>query len=207
MTTAAPRRYNKTPMVEAAASSDVMRLLAHELRQPLSTIESIAYYLTLILPEDEKVREQLDRIQQLVEQSNWMLISSQFLSDPLPATREPVDLRDMIGHIDLTGFDTEIPERISHVHGDPSLLRALFENLVALFRQFPSRSLFRASGQDNGVTVELSASVTGHRGESSLGPGSSLSIQGARRVMEAFGGSLDLEIDPVTGIRLRVMLT
>lgn len=34
-----------------APSDDLMRVLAHELRQPLSTIESIAYYLTLILPE------------------------------------------------------------------------------------------------------------------------------------------------------------
>src|SRR5579862_5591551 len=194
-------------MAHAAASGEIMRVLAHDLRQPLSTIESIAYYLTLILPEDPKVREQLDRIHLLVEQSNWMLTSTQFLSDPLTVQREAVDVRETIEGADLAGFQKEIAESIPNVHADASLLRAMLENLAAFIRQFAAPCIFRASGSDNRVAIELETAATGHFGESSLGPGSSLSIQGARRVAEALGGSLDVEIDPATGIRLRVMLT
>jgi len=191
----------------AAASAEIMRVLAHELRQPLSTIESIAYYLTLILPEDEKVREQLDRIQQLVEQSNWMLTSSQLLSDTIPMSREPVKLDALLENISLGDFDAHIDPALPAMHGDPALLRTLLENLLTLFRQFGGRCVFRVLRAERGVSMELAARVPGHRGESSLGAGSSLSLQGARRVVEALGGSLDFAIDPADGIRLRVMLT
>jgi signal transduction histidine kinase len=186
-----------------AAPADVMRVLAHDLRQPLSTIESIAYYLTLILPEDEKVREQLDRIQQLVEQSNWMLTSGQFLSDPLPAATEIVDLCDLISHIDLAGFDLELPPARTLVQADASLLRAMIENLAMLFRQFSTRPLLRVAER----VVEISTPATGHRSKSSLGPGSALSLQGARRVAESIGGSLDVSIHPERGIAVRVVLS
>lgn len=51
-----------------------MATLAHELRQPLSNIECIAYHLSLVLPQnDEAVQRSLTRIRQLVEQSNGIL--------------------------------------------------------------------------------------------------------------------------------------
>jgi hypothetical protein len=44
------------------------------LRQPLSNIEAIAYYLSMILPPgEEKIQAQLARIRELVEQSNSIL--------------------------------------------------------------------------------------------------------------------------------------
>jgi signal transduction histidine kinase len=190
-----------------AAPADVMRLLAHELRQPLSTIESIAYYLTLILPEDQKVREQLDRIQQLVQQSNWMLTSGQFLSDPLTVTREPVPLRELIDHLDLAGFDVQVDRDLATVNADPALLRAMLENLIILFRQFSVPAVFRAERTSEGASIEFASSVTGHRSESSLGPGATMSIHGARRVVEAHGGSFRIDMDAATGIRLQVVLT
>jgi K+-sensing histidine kinase KdpD len=186
----------------AAVPANVMRILAHDLRQPLSTIESIAYYLTLILPEDEKVLEQLDRIQQLVEQSNWMITSGQFLSDPLAISPEPVDLAELLSHINLSGFDLELPTTLAVVQAEPALLRAMIENLMAFFHQFPTRPILRISG----TTIEMSTRVPGHRSESSLGPGSILSLKGARRVAETLGGSFGVSIDPEQGIKVRVML-
>ena len=51
--------------------------VAHELRQPLSNIEAIAYYLSMILPQsDQKIQAQLARIRELVEQSDGILSSS-----------------------------------------------------------------------------------------------------------------------------------
>ena len=172
------------------ASPELIRTLSHELRQPLSTIESIAYYLTLILPEDEKTREQLDRIQMLVEQSNWMLSSAQLLSDSVSSMREPIDLRGMVA---------EVSDGAEVVHGDPVLLRGAIENLVALYAQFSERRFFRASPADGRVLIEMEAGGPTF-------PGAMLSLEGARRVIEAHGGSFEAQIDPV-GIKLRVVLT
>jgi signal transduction histidine kinase len=64
---------------------EVLGTLAHELRQPLSNIEAIAYYLSMILPPgDAKIQPQLARIRELVEQSNLILSDALGLS-PAPA--------------------------------------------------------------------------------------------------------------------------
>ena len=71
--------------------------LAHELRQPLSTIESIAYYLELALPHgDPRVLEQLTRLRHLVEQSGWILNDTLSLARPASGHPEAVDLDEML---------------------------------------------------------------------------------------------------------------
>jgi signal transduction histidine kinase len=56
------------------ATDEVLGTLAHDLRQPLSNIEAIAYYLSMILPPgDAKIQPQLARIRELVEESNSIL--------------------------------------------------------------------------------------------------------------------------------------
>jgi signal transduction histidine kinase len=63
---------------------DVICNLAHDLRQPLSAIEAIAYYLERTLPEDQReARQYMLRLQELVE------TSSTILSDALDAARGP----------------------------------------------------------------------------------------------------------------------
>jgi len=66
-------------------TDEVLGTLAHELRQPLSTIEAIAYYLSMILPPDDpKIQPQLARIRELVEQANLILSDALGLT-PAPA--------------------------------------------------------------------------------------------------------------------------
>ena len=87
-----------TPALITESSSvhsqeNVLRAIAHEIRQPLGAIESIAYYLSMVLPDkDGKHREQLTRIQQLVEQSNWILSNGLGLGDARAAAPETIDL-------------------------------------------------------------------------------------------------------------------
>jgi phosphoglycerate-specific signal transduction histidine kinase len=51
--------------------------LVHELRQPLSSIEAIAYYLEMTLPAEQfQARQYMWRLQQLVEQANTILEQS-----------------------------------------------------------------------------------------------------------------------------------
>ena len=66
-------------MVESATfinngSEDTICRLAHDLRQPLSTIEAIAYYLEIMLPADQsEARRYLARLRQTVQESNTIL--------------------------------------------------------------------------------------------------------------------------------------
>ena len=55
------------PQQQRLCIDDVIRDLSHELRQPLSAIETIAYYIEMTLPDDRSdARQQLLRIQELV---------------------------------------------------------------------------------------------------------------------------------------------
>lgn len=51
--------------------------LIHSLRQPLGTIEACAFYLSLVLPEDDpKCREQVERIEQQVAEAGRILMEA-----------------------------------------------------------------------------------------------------------------------------------
>jgi signal transduction histidine kinase len=201
-----------------AASADMLPAVAHELRQTLGTIESIAYYLSLVLPrENGKIQEQVARLLQLVEQSNWILSSGLRLADPLPVSPELIDVEELITQAvseRATAGDRavrlDLQGSLPQVRLDPSLGRALIGNLLILFRQLATEAhpmLLRTSAGANGVWIEISTAVPGYRSEAMLGPGSALSIQSARQIVEAHAGSLSVEIDAVSGIRFRVMLT
>lgn len=59
----------------AYADSDRALLeMTHDLRQPLSTIEAIAYYLEMTIPEElVEARSMLARVQQLLESADGIL--------------------------------------------------------------------------------------------------------------------------------------
>jgi signal transduction histidine kinase len=194
----------------------VLRAIAHEIRQPLSTIESIAYYLSLTLPDNDKHREQLARVQQLVEQSNWILSNGLGLADSRGAKPEPIDIEELItqtisarpASIDLPVV-CELAAEPPLVELDPDYGRELIENLLGLFRQIATEAhpaRLRTSNGALGVEVEVSTAAPGYRSTASLPPGSALSLDCARRIVTMHGGSVIHSIDAASGIRVRVML-
>jgi hypothetical protein len=53
---------------------EVVRDFIHDLRQPLSSIEAIAYYLEMTLPpEQQQARQYMRKLQQLVDEANSIL--------------------------------------------------------------------------------------------------------------------------------------
>ena len=69
------------PTVPASVSQDespeALADLIHGLRQPLSTIEACAFYLSLVLPQDDaKCREQVERIEQQVAEAGRILMEA-----------------------------------------------------------------------------------------------------------------------------------
>ena len=60
--------------VGIASSEERLRDLVHELRQPLSSIEAIAYYLEMTLPAGQfEARQYMSQLQRLVADTNSIL--------------------------------------------------------------------------------------------------------------------------------------
>jgi signal transduction histidine kinase len=200
----------------AYSTEDLLRDLAHEIRQPLSAIESIAYYLSLVLPEDEKHRGQLSRVQQLVEQSNWILANSLTLADSRRIAPGALHLGELIKQT-VAARPSSLGPRVNCdlaadlplVRLDPGYARALIENILGLFRQLATTAHpveLRALAGSNGVELDASTSAPGYRALAMLPPGSSLSLDCAQHIAGLHGGSCTCSIDPASGIRVRVML-
>ena len=59
---------------QSLSSEETIHNLVHELRQPLSSIEAIAYYLEMTLPAEQfHARQYMRRLQQLVDQADSAL--------------------------------------------------------------------------------------------------------------------------------------
>ncbi len=68
----------ESPSYDEASSApireEVVRDFIHNLRQPLSSIEAIAYYLEMTLPAEQlQARQYMRRLQQLVDEANSIL--------------------------------------------------------------------------------------------------------------------------------------
>jgi signal transduction histidine kinase len=200
------------PETQSLAAVVVLGTIAHELRQPLSAIESIAYYLSLVLPRDGgPAREQAARLQQLVEQSNWILTCALQLADATPLTLQLVNLEVLIRQ--TVGKDStirlELAGGLPLVRLDPGRGRALLENLLFLFRQAASDLhpvRIRTAKSDGGVLLAIGTAVPGYRSEAGLGPGCGLSIESARRVVALHGGTFRIHVDAVSGVGVEVVL-
>ena len=66
--------YLETMTSVSRPEDNLVRELIHDLRQPLSTIEAIAYYLEMTLPPEQiQARLYMRRLQQLVDQTSSVL--------------------------------------------------------------------------------------------------------------------------------------
>lgn len=66
-------RYVEAPVV-IVSPEERLRELVHDLRQPLSSIEAIAYYLEMTLPAEQlEARHHLTQVQRLVADANTIL--------------------------------------------------------------------------------------------------------------------------------------
>ncbi len=201
-----------------AAASEVFRSVAHELRQPLSNIESIAYYLTLVAPADQpKFQEHLVRIRDLVEQSNWILSSGLRLAYPAELLPQALDLSSLLADTVSSQpasvqhlFRLELASELPPVHMDPRLGRALIESLLILLRHFATEQdpvvIRGAARAESGASLEMTCRAKGYRSESALGPGAALCLESARQIAETHGGSLECSVDLDAGISARVVL-
>ena len=153
-----------------------MQTLAHELRQPLSAMESIAYYLDLVLDRgDQRARDHALRLHGLVEQSNWILSCALELANERDLVPALVDLTELVTQAiaarllpGQTPPELILADDLPLVHLDPARGRVLISNLLALFErlaQRPHRVQVRTSftlldSMLDSVVLELAVAVT-----------------------------------------------
>jgi signal transduction histidine kinase len=200
------------PRLPKLDANTVLRHVAHELRQPLSTIESIAYYLELIIPEDnQRARQQVARLQELVEQSNWIVSSAVHYTQSTPPSTEFVDILDVLARAvePYSDVDVEVLGRTPPVRLDLEQADHLFANLLAFFRQVADNGQqikVQVRSIVGVVTVSLEVRAVGFGPfeiESMFDPlytdrrgCSGLGLASARRIVEAHGGSLHVSAGP-----------
>jgi signal transduction histidine kinase len=139
-----PALDTKVPVPPAPTQSSlvpVLRHLSHELRQPLSGIESIAYYLDMVLGDAQpEIAQHCQRLRCMVQQANWIL-NDAFLAVCLhDAPLAPFPLRTFFTALGAQLVHQE--ECTLELHFTPSIpsisaplpAARLFEHLLAFFR-------------------------------------------------------------------------
>jgi len=87
----------KTEAVAAARQAQLIRRLAHDLRQPLSSIECIAYYLDMVLGDHEpELQMQCEALRRMVQQAHWLLEDATLVVAVRGAACGPVSLSTVL---------------------------------------------------------------------------------------------------------------
>ena len=205
-------------------AGDVIRHLSHELRQPLSTIESIAFYLGMLFPEQPKLAAQSDRLRRLVEHMNWVLTDAVHLVQAAPVNLQVLDLHELVSN-ELAGqtsqgrceFVADYAEQDALVRMDAAQASHLVRGMLLAVGNLPEDSeiLVRTHTGAGSVTLEIQVPRTelssreldwlftpleSHRN------GSGLSLFAARRIAKAHGGSLEVSSSPQLCVRLTCSL-
>jgi signal transduction histidine kinase len=142
------------------------------------------------------------------------------MADETPIAPEALDLKELIAQAVAARTSQGDPQPrlelcgdLPRVRLDPGRGRALIENLLTLVGQVASEAhpvRLRTAAADTegggGVLLEISTTAPGYRSEAGLGAGSALGLECARRIAEAHGASLTVDVDAVSGIRLRAVL-
>ena len=140
-------------------AKDVLRHLTHELRQPLSALESIAFYLQMTVgggPSD--VSAQVERLQQMVDNANWVLSDVLHLLQMAPPKPEAVVVEELMEEVLTEAWaseglviEAEMAEDLPAVSADLEQTRHLFRSVLHFLR----RSV------DEPRTVTIAAHVAG----------------------------------------------
>lgn len=223
-----PQTASAIAMEESSRSDTaaVVRQIAHELRQPLSTIESIAYYLEIILPRGEdKPREQLARLQQLVHQANWIINDAVHYCQASPPHPELLDLAEVISNCaadmslsERLQLNLSLPRKSPLVRLDPGQARHLLRNLCTFFHRIcspGSRVVVRLARQGDEVALCVSTLAARCSAEDlqslldfrdlSLDSSAGLAMASVRQIVRAHEGRLEAQTDSEYGLMLTAL--
>jgi signal transduction histidine kinase len=193
-------------------AAQVVRHLAHELRQPLSALESFACYLDIVLPHGEaKARQQVDRIQQLIQQTNWIIDDAVHYLQASPPHPAQVALDEVVTQIiaerspgKRLNLHLELAEEPCVALLDPQQARHLVVNVLNVFRQIAHAGPVAIKTLVDPMRVRLITScASGELGVEELRrlfepfsvhapAGSGLALASVRKIVEAHEGRVEV---------------
>ena len=187
-------------------------------------MESIAYYLSMVVPRhDLRVRQQVEKMQQLVEQMNWVLADAVHFFQAVPPHPQLIDLNELVSESIANDQDTAIPlqvslcESVAIVEIDPSHARHCVQSLIGLVRKWAHGEV-RVSTRQVAAEVQLCVSAPKLRIQSQEASlifepfrphapaGAGLAFASVRRIAEAGGGRADVRLNEPQGVTVSVVL-
>jgi hypothetical protein len=173
--------------------SEAVRLLAHELRQPLSCMEAVTFYLDLVVPPDDlRIRQQLEKLRRLIEQMNSSVDDVVHLSGATQPRPEVIDLHSVIEEVMADSprvcpksCELHFCDSPALVHMDPGQLRHLVGSLLAFFQclgDAPAGTRACTYANSTEITLRIVRPVGG---AVRMPP---LTLASARRIVESAGG-------------------
>ncbi len=195
----------------------VVRHIAQEIRQPLSTIESIAHYLNMVLPRTEaKARRQLCSLQDEVRNIQWILADALHFLQAAPLQRQLMDLTEVMSR-NLSewcpdqgaGCTLLLEPDLPLIELDLQQIEHLLQNLMRFFGRVsaPGRSIaLRTYAAENEVRLEITSGALEYSTEdieplfepftTRFPAGCGLALASARRIAEAHGARVAVKSDP-----------
>lgn len=185
----------------AADQEQLLRHLAHEIRQPLSGIESIAYYLDMVLGDAEpEVQQQCERLRRMVQQAHWLLEDASLAMRAAGQPAAPAVLTTILtcigGQLALheeRNIELTLAPGLPPANVPSGLAYSFCEHLLSFFRlvaQAQDPIQVELVGEGQGMRLTVGAEVLADADELERvvcpqQPGS-----GIGRVVEAAGGRL-----------------
>lgn len=164
----------KAEAADTEGQARLIRRLAHDLRQPLSSIECIGYYLDMVLGDGEpELQRQCETLRRMVQQAHWMLEDAALAVSMQSAECGPVSLPAVLNKLDAELAQHEQRSLELHMSEDVIVTAPAMEmasvcgHVVSFLRNVahaedPIR-VTAVAGDD--VRVEFSAEVAGERDE------------------------------------------
>ena len=188
--------------------------IGHELRNPLGVIESSVFLLRSRVQNDERASKQVERIGQQVNIASGIITGLLELIRDKPLTRSAIELEQLVkGSIEQlqvpanVSIETEFPEGIPGLEGDPIQLRQVFVNLIenAIQAAAPTGAKVWITAQREGGRLAVSVEDGGPGVNPAILPrlfeplitnkphGTGLGLPLAQRIVERHRGTLTHE--------------
>ena len=169
----------------------IVRNLAHDLRQPLSAIESIAFYLDLMMEDgDAKTRKQVSRLRHLVQQTNWVVSNAIHTAGSAPLALAVADMGTIVSEA-VTAWAAESGSQVTLVRPDQIRQQLLDEQQITLaltnvlsFTPRAGSAFVTIASTESSTEVEITSAEMRAPEEDAL------AMRATQRIIGQHGGSL-----------------